>query len=60
VRGVSTGPLAPIVVAATTAGKVMHLGMSYRNAAFSRDNIDKLSADIQLCLQNLPHEPGPN
>ena len=31
---VSTGPLAPLVLAATTAGNGLHLGISYRTAAF--------------------------
>lgn len=46
IRAIPTGPLAPIVVAATTAGEILHLGISYRSAAFSAANIDKMAAHI--------------
>lgn len=34
-RGVPTGPLCPLVLAATTAHDVLHLGLAYRRAAFT-------------------------
>lgn len=55
-RAVSTGPLAPLVVAVTTAGNVLHVGLSYRTAAFSVENIDRIAARIHQSFQNLLHE----
>ena len=46
VRVVSTGPLAPLVVAATTDGAGLALGISFRTAAFSREDIARIGADI--------------
>jgi hypothetical protein len=45
-RAVSTGPLAPVVMAVTTAGDLMHLGISYRSAAFTAADIDKMADGI--------------
>ena len=41
-RAVPTGPLAPLVVAATTAGDVVHLGFSYRRSAWWPDGVDRI------------------
>jgi hypothetical protein len=46
IRGVPTGPLAPVVLAVTTVGDMLHAGISYRTAAFSRDDIQQLWAGI--------------
>ncbi len=46
VRIVSTGPLAPLVVAATTDGAGLALGLSFRLAAFSREDIARIGADV--------------
>ena len=43
-RAVSTGPLAPLVVAVTTSAGVLHAGISYRTAAHSPAVIAKLAA----------------
>ncbi len=45
-RAVPTGPLAPMVLAVTTSGDVIHLGISYRTAAFTAANIDKMADGI--------------
>jgi hypothetical protein len=45
-RAVPTGPLAPVVLAATLAGGQLHLGFSYRTAAFTADDIDKMADAI--------------
>jgi hypothetical protein len=42
-RGVSTGPLAPIVVAATFTGSTLELGVSFRPATVP-------SADVRSVL----------
>lgn len=46
VRAVPTGPLAPLVVAATTVGGTLDLGISFRTAAFTRREIDRLASAI--------------
>jgi hypothetical protein len=42
IRGVPTGPAAPLVVAVTTAGDTLCAGVSYRTAAFAPDVIDRI------------------
>jgi hypothetical protein len=46
IRGVPTGPIAPLVVAVTTVGDVLYAGVSYRTAAFARNDIDKLWSEL--------------
>jgi hypothetical protein len=46
VRGVPTGPLAPVVLAVTTVGDTLYAGFSFRTAAFSRDDIQQLWAGM--------------
>jgi hypothetical protein len=41
-RAVSTGPLAPLVVAATKAGDAIELGLSFRTVTFSRDDVGRI------------------
>jgi hypothetical protein len=45
-RAVSTGPLAPLVVAVTTSAGILHAGISYRTAAFTREVVDTIAAGI--------------
>jgi hypothetical protein len=40
IRAASTGPLSPIVFAVTTAGDVLHAGITYRRGAFDAAEID--------------------
>lgn len=53
IRGVPTGPLSPIVVAVTTAGERMHLGVSYRTAAFTADQISGIGRHILERIHSL-------
>jgi hypothetical protein len=41
-RGVSTGPVTPLVLSVTTVGDRANLGLSYRTAVFSRTDIETL------------------
>ena len=41
-RGVSTGPMLPLVLSPTTLGEEMNLGISYRLTGFTREKIDLL------------------
>jgi hypothetical protein len=43
-RAVSTGPLAPMVLAFTTAGDVINVGISFRTTVFRRDSVDAVAA----------------
>ncbi len=52
-RAVSTGPLAPLVVAITTAAGVLHAGISYRTAAFTPADVDTIAAGIVACARQL-------
>jgi hypothetical protein len=52
-RAVSTGPLAPLVVAVTTSGGVLHAGISYRTAAFTPEVVDTIAAGIRQRVRKL-------
>ena len=52
-RAVPTGPLAPLVVAVTTAAGVLHAGVSYRTAAFDPASADRIAAGIIACARGL-------
>jgi hypothetical protein len=54
IRGVPTGPLAPLVVAVTTVGDMLYAGVSHRTAAFSREEINKLWSGLTRRLDELP------
>jgi len=45
-RAVSTGPLAPLVVAVTTSAGALHAGISYRTAAFTPQLVDRIAAGL--------------
>ncbi len=46
VRGVPTGPLAPIVVAVTTSGDLLHAGISYRTTAVGPEEIARIWSEV--------------
>ena len=46
VRAVSTGPASPLIVAATTVGGTLNLGLSYRIAAYIHVDIDRIAAAL--------------
>jgi hypothetical protein len=52
-RAVSTGPFSPIVMAPASVGDCLHIGLSYRTAAFSRDDIARISAALLECAREL-------
>jgi hypothetical protein len=45
-RAVSTGPLAPLILAVTTSAGVLQIGFSYRTTAFTRADIDAIATAI--------------
>jgi hypothetical protein len=52
-RAVSTGPLAPLVVAVTTSAGLLHAGISYRSAAFAPEVVDRIAAGIMERVRRL-------
>jgi hypothetical protein len=52
-RAVPTGPLAPLVVAATTLGGVLQLGFSFRAADISRETVQEVAAEFTRRIENL-------
>ncbi len=53
VRGVSTGPFAPLVVAPATADGRMTVGLTYRTAAFRAEDIARLQASLLQTVRSL-------
>ena len=52
-RAVSTGPATPLILAATSAGNEMQLGLSYRTAAFNCDDVARIVAALQEGVNEL-------
>ena len=52
-RAVPTGPLAPLVVAATTCGTTLELGISYRTSAAIAPRVDRIASDLRQSLRSL-------
>ncbi len=57
IRAVPTGPLCPMVFAVTTVRDVLHVGVSYRTAAFSQAAIDGVVKEFVRCIESLREEP---
>ncbi len=56
-RAVPTGPLCPMVFAVTTVQGDLHVGVSYRTAAFSRAAVDAVTSEFARCLESLHEVP---
>jgi len=56
-RAVSTGPVAPLVLAVITFGDRMHCGLIWRPAVFTPEDVDLVSAGLSRQVAEL--EPGP-
>lgn len=52
-RGVSTGPLTPMVCAISTVEGIANVGISYRTAAFERRTVERIAADMLSCIKSL-------
>jgi len=52
-RAVSTGPASPLIVAATSVGGTLNLGLSYRVAAYTAEDIATLAAAITHLVNSL-------
>jgi hypothetical protein len=53
-RAASTGPMAPMVVAVTSAGAAVRVGITYRTAALDRKGVNAVIASIQQSIHSLP------
>lgn len=52
-RAASTGPMAPMVVAATTAGAALRVGITYRTAALSRTEVEAVVQAMKNGMETL-------
>ena len=52
-RAVPTGPVAPIVVAATSSGNALALGLSYRRTAFTAAKVATIGGFVVDCVRSL-------
>jgi hypothetical protein len=57
-RAGSTGPLCPLVFAVTTARDALHVGVSFRTAAFSRATVTGVTEDFIRCIESLKESDG--
>jgi hypothetical protein len=56
-RAISTGPACPLVLAVTAARDLLHVGMSFRVATFSRATIDGVGAAFTRAIESLREGP---
>jgi hypothetical protein len=45
-----------MVLAATTTHDVLHIGIAFRTAAFSRSTVEHIAAAFVRCIDQLPTE----
>ena len=50
-RGVSTGPVTPLVLSITTVGDRANLGLSYRTTVFSAADVENLERQFKEHLR---------
>jgi hypothetical protein len=56
-RGVSTGPVTPLVLSVTTVGDRMNVGLSYRTTVFSKPEIESLQGRFREHLATTRNDP---
>lgn len=56
-RAVPTGPLCPLVLAVTAAHDVLHIGLAFRTAVYSRAEVEQLVAALLQCIDELQAIP---
>ncbi len=49
-RGVSTGPLVPLLLAVSTADGMLSVGVSYHRGAFTAEIADRIEAEFRACV----------
>jgi hypothetical protein len=58
-RAVPTGPLCPLVLAASTANEVLHFGFAFRTAAFAPATVARIAEDLVRSLDLSLAAPSP-
>ena len=53
VRGVATGPLAPMILALTNAGGALAVGIAFRTTVYDRETVAALVVAMQDCIKGL-------
>jgi hypothetical protein len=53
IRAVSTGPLAPMILAFTMVGDAINVGITYRTTVFHRDAVDDVAASMLQSIRTL-------
>ena len=53
VRGVATGPLAPMILALTNAGGALAVGIAFRTTVYNRETVAALVVAMQDCIKGL-------
>ena len=53
VRGVSTGPLAPMILALTNAGGAVAVGIAFRTTVYERETVAAVVVAMQECIKGL-------
>ncbi len=57
-RAVSTGPLAPMVVAVSTSAGRFEAGISYRTGAFEEETVLRIASQVRDALRNVDRPAG--
>lgn len=52
-RAVSTGPFTPILMMPASVGDCLHIGVTYRTAAFNKEDVARISAKLIQCARDL-------
>jgi hypothetical protein len=52
-RAGSTGPFSPLVVTPAAVGESLQIGISYRTAAFQREDVARIGAALVACAESL-------
>ena len=53
IRAVSTGPLAPMILAFTMVGDVINVGITFRTTVFRRDAVEGIAAAMLQSIRTL-------
>ncbi len=52
-RGISTGPFSPLVLAPASVGACLHIGVSWRPSAFTREDVARITGAMQASARAL-------
>jgi len=52
-RAISTGPFSPLVLAPASVGECLHIGVSWRTSAFTRQDVDRITSAMEACARKL-------